>query len=538
MKLDNNTCKSLCYISSLFILTNITILFLSGSWFDEKVWFLSDSEVMKEISMQLGKPSTYYIFLFFANVPERLGRVIVFLTFYASTIGFFYILRHVNILNTTDATLITLIYIASPINDVRGLFGVYPYSLGYFLFILGFCFMLRYLNGKHLSDRWISVFLFYGSFSLNSLLVFYSLPCLYIFTFLIRNREVRLWFKYLDYLSIPFLFFIIKSRFFIPYGIYSGYNSVSVSKMIQSLTITFRLCFLRMEDVIKCWIKALIRGGALSVIVVVSLLVLLMAVYHKLVLKDDESNNYFIKIIFMVTLGFIALYLGIYPYVVIGQNCSIIGTSGRSSILLGVGIAFLCYGIILLVPIKKIRLVLCLLICICGFCHLNYYYLLYQQDYYAQLDLEMEICKNKEVIDNPKNILYITDYNSEVECTGFYTLNGNFANALGNQEHFIMNGIGDYKKLNNIELMSVLKYSRYYNMAEYDLHGNKFIEAIALYNNRLSIKKVLLLKLYELTNKKCFYDYFLHEQNLDIIIKGDSRFDSLLNSVAYEYQNK
>jgi hypothetical protein len=115
---------------------------------------------------------------------------------------------------------IVLLFLVLPFNWARVALIDLPYTLCYFSFFLGW-----YLIAK---NRWLALCFFLISFNTNSLLVFYLLP---IADWYFRENDaahyssLAKWGRYkLDFLALPFVYWVIKQIYFRPYGMYAGYN--------------------------------------------------------------------------------------------------------------------------------------------------------------------------------------------------------------------------------------------------------------------------------------------------------------------------
>ena len=113
----------------------------------------------------------------------------------------------------------TLLFLILPLFSSRLALIVFPYTLCYFLFFLGW-----WLMGK---NKFMSITLFFLSFNINSMLVFYALPMLDL---AYRNQVLMSPTKWPGFirdnflfLFLPFVFFAVKTQFE-PYGSYAGYN--------------------------------------------------------------------------------------------------------------------------------------------------------------------------------------------------------------------------------------------------------------------------------------------------------------------------
>ena len=508
---DNNMRKSLAIISIVYLLSQGFILLLTGTWWDEKTWFFATNEQMWNVSMQLGKPSSFFVFAIITAIPEFCGRVLIFILFYFSAIIMFALYSKIPFIDASDALLMTILYIIIPVNDARALLGVFPYSLGFFLFLLGFYLLTKLQEEyqyKRSFFRGLVILVFTGSFTLNSNLVLYFIPLCYIFIYLVKTKDVRGWYKYIDFLIIPFMYFGIKNRFFPPYGLYEGYNSVGIAEICKATLLSVVECLDALKGIMCLWWRYILIG-------LVAGIVLYKFIYTYIDVKDKSCINKCI----LLAMGGVAFYLGVFPYTVIGQGQNLIGVGGRSSVLLGIGMAMIIYAVLLWIPQKQIRVYICSVLVICGIIHFNYFYLLYQQDYYIQLDFMQELKENFECLEDKKNLLYLTDYNSEIGATRFYTLNSNAAQVFEDQSRFIMNGTRDMNYLTDEKRLYEFVNKGDYQMKDYEIGRSDGIEAVLYYKNSISLGDTIRLKMLEITNYNEFEDHLYETRNLEISIE-------------------
>lgn len=527
--------RNIAIITFVYLLTHGFILTLTGTWWDEHTWAFSSYEQMWNTSLQLGKPSSYFVMRFIFGIPEAFARLLIFTCYYLGTLGIYYIYSQVPFVNTRCAVLMTLLYIAIPANDARAMRGVFPYTVGYFFFILAFCaliFLQNRYDYKNFFFRGLVLLLFACSFTLNSNLVFYALPLLYIFYYIIKNGQIKRIYRYLDFAILPFVYFILKVKLYPAHGAYEGYNEVTLHEMVVSVFQTIRVCYGGLINIARFWEKYKCVG-ILPVIIVSFTTGLALLCKRKYKGKYQLYGISIKERIILLAIGCMAMYLGAYAYVVIGMSNGIpwVGVGGRSSILLCVGVAVTIYAVISWVPYEWIRTTICASAVLCGILHFNSYYLSYQQDYYRQQDLVSELKDNRGVLEETKNILYITATEPKIGATRFYSLNSNGRKAFGDQTHFIMNGINDFGYLVGSSSYTLEEFGAEYQMAEYEIGRSSDIEAIIIYENDLSLKDTFFLKVKEIFAHSKFEEELYSETNLIVYIPGMAEFDETLETL-------
>jgi len=536
IKCKENFRRDIIVLSLVYFLSQGFILVLTGTWWDEKTWFFSSRQQMWDVALQLGKPTSYFVFSFLMSIPEWWGRVLIFILYYLSVLGVYIIFNQIPFISSQDVMLMTSLYVIIPINDARVLLGVFPYSLGYFLFILGYSLLVLLRTKYEFKScilRFIVLFIFFCSFTLNSNLVFYALVLLYLFWYLVDTRQIQIFYKFVDFIVIPFAYFIPKSVLFPAHGGYEGYNTVSLKKILRSILPTVIECFSALKNMFMLWGRYILIAMGCGFLIYVGYIVIRKSINTT---SDDKNTDYLSMIytMFLLLMGVGVLYLGIFPYKMMYQGNILTGVAGRSSILMGIGGAMIIYAMISMVPHRHGRIWICLLLIICGICHFNYFYLLYQQDYYRQMDITYELKANVDILSNTKNILYLTDYEPEIEATRFYSLNSNAVEAFGDQSHYIMNGVEDFAYLGNEELMNKFVYQGDYQMKDYQIGRSDEIEAIIYYHDGVGLFETLYLKCLEIIGHDKFEVVLYESNNLDIYLPGTVQYKTVYDSF-FEY---
>src|SRR5690606_30286881 len=127
--------------------------------------------------------------------------------------------------------LAVLIYSVLPLGDAKIAMICFPYTLCLTIFVLAVYFLVKFKLDQKSFDRSLSLLLFFFSFMINSFIVFYLIPFIWILyshemkyilnnglknlsevlSMLIKNT-IRYW----DFLLLPFVFWIFKGVFLAP----------------------------------------------------------------------------------------------------------------------------------------------------------------------------------------------------------------------------------------------------------------------------------------------------------------------------------
>lgn len=135
---------------------------------------------------------------------------------------------------------IVLLFLVLPFNMARPLLIIFPSILVYFIFFLAWRMLDRH--------RILAAGLFFFSFEVNSMLVFYFVPLADLYLRTVGKISVqrttlfakRNWL----FIILPFLYFAIKTIWFKPYGLYENYNNdFEVIKLLKSSMLQFANVF-------------------------------------------------------------------------------------------------------------------------------------------------------------------------------------------------------------------------------------------------------------------------------------------------------
>ncbi len=501
-KYRNNICLTIIYI-----MTNFLLLIVSGRWWDDWVVQFMSFEEMMDLYRYNGSIIGSFLLYPVKCIPLEGYRVLVFLWHYLSSLIVFRIMNSIDIFTEKDAFWCTVLYITAPINDARITLITYGYTILLCFFWTSFYLLIisaKVDGKKRIILRILADVLLVTSYWMESLLVFTGIIWLYLFYDSIRKmgktepvfRKVFKCFrKNIDIFTLPFVFFIVRKLFFTPYGPYEGYNSVSIESIINVMKHLIQFMEGTLSNLLEnykiteygriFWIVfGVFTGGVLL---------------YSILEKDKGRNvNDERKNIFLILLGWICMFAGLFPYIVVRQSAiSIKGVQGRDSILLGLGIALIGYYSVKLFIKDGFASRICLgIIMISGMLYMNRMYLLYQKDWYIQLCLKEEISTNQYIKDND-TFLCIFDNWPPSGGTGFYTVNGISREATGEQTRLFMCGIG--------ELPLGIHYNKWllhgYNMDDYDQTNTKIDGVLFINNKDISFRETLTLRLVELFDK-------------------------------------
>lgn len=386
----------------LYVLSFWPLLVNNGVFWDDWVFYGQKPQTLQRLFAELGtSPVGRYLGRALVAVPPVAGRWFVFTVYLVAMLVTYRILVKTKLFGRNAALLLTLLASLIPYNFARVTMACAGYAVYYLLFLLAFLALVEYVERKWRVLRLASLLLFFLSFGMGSLLIYYLIPMMYV---AYRERPSPMSLKgagkeiasYLDFIVIPVVFYLLKSAFFVAHGIYGSYQTVSANNFIQS----------PYEFVLSVWSSfAGVIGRSLAVASgsLLLLVVLTVAVYWLLGKRTPDGGG---RADARATaarrflLGVLAFYLGVLPYLAIGRDGATFGLEweSRDQLLLGMGAALmLFYGLTYLFAVARVGIklqTLVLAVLVASFVLANVTaYLEFQRDWYKQVAF-MEIAKD------------------------------------------------------------------------------------------------------------------------------------------------
>lgn len=539
VKIAEEDQKYIRLITLFYFFSHFALLILTGWWWDDYCLFFSSQSALKNMALDLGRPSLYFVISLGRLLPASAFRIATFFIFYINALLLYRILSKFFFINRIYATLIVLLYITFPANDVRALSCIFPYILGYFLFMVASYMLISYLRKEKNNEfivRGLILALFFISFTTGSNLVFYAIPLCYILYYLISIKKdaFSIW-KYSDFFAVPVVYFLLKNYFF-PLGgeyKYIDYNVITLKR----LELAVRNLIPSMHDVLRSAISLLFDRFYVAVLLVV--VFSLWYVYIK-----SKNNNFLSEYmekegcltikdyLFILLIGIFILSLAIFPYLAVGRaSISLAGLQGRDSLLVPLGAVLVLFSLVELLFRKWSKPLIYSMMIFCGVCHFNRYYLAYQQDYYKLLDFSHKVKENKEILSGKKNALFFPDKpTSIVDTVNVYSLTYNLSKVFNDESRFVMTKDGFKYYFHDDHSVNYMVSCGVYGMSDYKIRADRKIDVILRYLNGPSIGETFKLKILELFNRKVFENrLFNGKSKLEILLPGSKDFDSCIN---------
>lgn len=212
------------------ILIHIFMPFVLGNWWDDYKYQVFKYADIKEHMVSAGRLDAYYMLMPVNKLPIWAFRILVVISYLISAVLIYLIIAE-TFENLEMAFGIGVLYNAIPVNDVRLMKCVYPYTLAVCMFLIATYLLIREFKRRNNVFKYITLIgcciLFLISFSMSSLLFYYIMPIALLWYCIAReticNGEkrnyslfvqevIQYWYLYI----IPFAFFAIKKLFFKP----------------------------------------------------------------------------------------------------------------------------------------------------------------------------------------------------------------------------------------------------------------------------------------------------------------------------------
>lgn len=371
----------------------------------------------------------YFEWIFISLQPYGipLFRFFTFFSFFVCALCVYHIAKSLKILKTYELFFIVAFFLLLPFNTIsRNALINAPYTLCYLLFFLAF-FLVSVKSTQHILGRILTLTLFFISFTMNSLLIFYILPLMYmLYTHKAYTSFKSLWIwliKHFDFIILPIAFYAIKIIFFKPYGLYEGYNAVSASGFFKAFIKVPIFSFLHLLQT-----SFFLLGSLCIIAFILGAIALIYHFKHKLLTKRDMLG---------VGLGFIIMWAGMFSYVVVFKYSSFGNLDDRFSILESLGAGIIIVFLINMLT-KNTSYKMWILSCL-TLCALHYNITSQQKVFLAYLK---QVSVFEQLMQNPIFLSQDTfriygDANRGIGGESFYQLNGIYAKLSGKSDKFI-----------------------------------------------------------------------------------------------------
>jgi len=484
-------------ISSVFLLLNFQGIY----WDDWTVNNVDNASMMNQFRMNGGLLAGYMhsILLSIGN-GIFIYRLLVFITFFLTGVYIYKIMSKSLIFSKETSFWISLIYLTLPLNSAKIALINAPATFLLFAFFGAFHLLTKYvLEGKSIWHRLTILALFFSSFVLNSLLVFYAIVLLYLLYFVFKkewNGNIiyilkQFIVKYWDFVILPILFFVFKSIYLVPTGLYASYNKVAFSFEKILGVIKTSLITSIYEPI---WFAVLTAVNYWYISIVVFMILLIIVKNESIKIIELRQSTV------LIVLGSLFYLLAVFPYAVVNKLPQLNGWESRHQILIPLGLAFIIYAIVSYIfrvneKLLKTVLVSVVTIFVMQNMYDGYKYL---KDWYYQVALE-ETFKHSTIIKN--NTTFVVDVQlgnalAKHRNLSLYEQNGRMKKVFKIDSRLMVNS------MDHIEMYKKYKDYKQYNFSQWTYENPVYL--IIRKNDTIESENLNLFKM--------LYFQFIDEQ--------------------------
>jgi hypothetical protein len=378
--------KYYAILFGIYLISHGGILFIPNAiYWDDWTLYRVDPSVIKETFKYAGSMfnMTAYLHEALLSLGVWSYRLLTFIMMFAAAVSLDKVIKRHSFIDQETRLTLVLFFLAMPLYLARVAIIDVPYTICYFLFFVAWAIID--------SNRVLALVLFFLSFNTNSLLVFYSLPMFDLYLRTVNYKwscrsAVLFSVNKLDFVLLPFVYFLIKIKFYKPTGVYVGYNEhFSIKSLIASPVV-----------MIFEWMTL-----AVPVLPVFLMTMLMYFVGLKIGFKVSKGNERGFSLLLFGSVAFLA---GGFAYWVLGHVPMFSDWSSRHQLLLPLGGAFLIVGLISLISSNIRYFVAVTLLSVCLIKNMQSYIDLYF-DWHKQTQL-IKIMSNNEDIHNSDIVIF------------------------------------------------------------------------------------------------------------------------------------
>ena len=500
--------SDLAVVCILYSLAHGLLLLNSGVFWDDWVVFGMRPDLIRTLYYEVGLPPGYF---YHRIVDWVLGhRIVTFLSFLLASVALHQVLSRVRDLTRFERVSVVLVFALIPTASARISTVVAWYATCYALFFGAFWLMAAYLERRSIWLRLAALVLFVNSFFLQSLLVLYAIPLLYLLAW--HRPEIRsagamwrLFLRYADFFLLALVFWVLKSLALRPYGFLAGYNEVSAQGMLRALQY---LDDAFVAAVLNVLVNA-IRAG-LDRIVVTSVIAAALAWYlfrqfgasNEEVAADKKKRT-----LAWLCLGVVATFLGLFPYLAVARIDMSSDWDSRHQLLVPLGAAFLLVFVAKGVLKRKAKLVAIAVVVACFVTANLATWTAFQRDWYKQLSL-VQSFRSSLLVREARHLL-IDDRASSLDALRreyrFYEYAGLLHRAFGDEQRLAR----AKHTIDRIPFESLRPYlNERYRLGQFDARRSApdTLVVVEIGTYPLSLRNLIALRYYESFDEEKFLE--------------------------------
>lgn len=497
----NNSIKWVLLFISYFLSFGLNVFNDGVFWDDWTVYDIPLEGIIKEFNYSGYYPFSFILKLLYPITVDVIlySRIFVFLIYYIMAIILFAILKYIPYYKDERFLIVTL-FLLLPFNHARISFVILNHVLNLFFFLVAFLCFIYFKKKKSVFLRITSIILFFISFFTNSLFFYYVIFLLYIFDSEIKTFQFNSLFevvkKQLDYFIIPVIFLSLKFTLLKPSGFYAGYNQVKLNMLLMSPFNTIKDLLLTTKQFLAIYWSTILSNPIY--LICLFIITFIFISFIKINTTSKPSFKY-------ITIAFLIIFLGFFPYSILGKTPYFTDWNSRHQLLLPIGYAIMTMMMvkILFSSIKLPMLIFKIIFSIIIACSISYNFqgsIDFHNDNMKQISL-IENLRNDTIVQN-HSTFFIVDNFKTVDAKSrnyrFYEYGGILKKAFGNDNRFASNDTLDFNSVNLYSQYSFL------NSAHYIKTPLQFTIYITPGLNKLQNKDILTLLYSKYMNHKQF----------------------------------
>lgn len=461
-RIFQNEANFILVISVFYLINHGLILLIPNALFwDDWLFYDVSSENLFNFCSQFGCFFNFnaYVFTTLNQVGLWSYKLLTLFLIFGSGLAINQILKSNNLFSNEARLILVILYLALPFFAARVSLVIIVYSICIFLFFSAWAIMNKY--------RILSLLLFFGSFQMASLLVFYAVPFMESFY---RNQDFSLKsllsfiVKKIDFVLLPFIYWGIKFLYFRPNGIYKNYNE------------EFSLESLFMSPLYMIWNWINIE---ISLLIFLFSLPIFTIILKKLIDVSHLKFQFSHLTLFLV--GCFVFFAGGFAYWVLGLTPIFNDWNSRHQALLFLGTSLIILALIMLLS-KRLKLIALSVILSLAISINVPSYLSFYLDWQKQQSL-IELIKNDSLIEKSDLVIFKDLTNSLNAFNRYFRSfewNGIMAKAFNNEKRMGLNS-DDYKKLINKQLFDQYLYApTLYKSKDFDIRQELIVTEVSI----------------------------------------------------------
>lgn len=352
IEINEINCIYCLFITTLFghffLLLNDGI-YLDG-WYVDGWHRHSQWPALKEFTSQVGMPYLYYYYRIVSFFPHKIFiyKLISFIGIYASSVFVFILLNRSGFFNTYDSFMVALFMSYYPGQQISVEGAVSQYFLFPSIFFFGSFLAYQaeiYTGFEGILLRGIAIILFFLSFNMNSVLSFYFSFILFILLIKVEGTKdiihetLEFTLFHIDYILLPFLFWVLKEKITKRHGHYKNYNRIqwNLKNIFKGMINTIEIGFIGNISQAAAYVLQKPKRIVLAVFFAMFFLLIFWK-NHPVGISNIKSTQ-------IIAFGFILLTLASTPYILVGIRFGLRGWATRSNALLALPVAIILFGI-------------------------------------------------------------------------------------------------------------------------------------------------------------------------------------------------